>query len=266
MNSCKNKLLMIFSAILVLVFSITLITNADNIAESIQAYRGVKVLYNGQELKADKQPYIINSTTYVPLRMLMDNFGKDISYDSSANRVIIKDKENANEISLNKKIDELNKKIDTLQSENNKLQSENDTLKSKNTALTTENTKLSNKIAALEEDDDELVEIEDDLYDDYGDAGEDYFEDENLDVSISLDGDEDDLEFEIYIDFSDSDDNDDLTEVSSTDIKSLMKAIYEDIEDYIEDTDYEDAEITGTIEDDSDNNVEYDGSTFDFSW
>lgn len=272
--TCWKKRLSVFLVVtLVLTFSIISVANADSIAEKVQAFMGVKVLYNGKELTAEKQPYIINDTTYVPLRMLMDNFGKDISYDSATNKVIIKDKENTDETSLNKKINELIAINTLLQNERNKLKAENTTLKSQNAALKTENNTLSaqnitlkNRVAALENEDDELIEIEDDLYDDYEDAGDDYFNDDDILFSVVLYGDDDDLEFEVYLDFDDSDENDDMTDLSITYIKNLMRALYEDVEDYIEDTDYEDADITGIIEDDEDNEVEYDGSTFDFDW
>ncbi|MEA4847173.1 MAG: stalk domain-containing protein [Clostridiaceae bacterium] len=254
----KRKLSVALVVTIVFALEIMSVANADNIAEKVQAYMGVKVQYNGQELAAEKQPYIINDTTYVPLRMLMDNFGKDISYDQSSNKVIIKDKESTNEKTLKKTIEELNTKVA-------ELSKENAALKSENTALTTKNTSLTKRIAALEDDDEELTDIEDELYEDYEDAGDDYFGDDDIVVYISIDGDEDDLEFEIYLDFDDSNENEDLTDLSTSYIKSLLRAVYTDIEEYIEDTDYEDADITGVLVDD-DYEVEYDGSSFDYSW
>jgi len=61
------------------------------ILNNVKAYSGVKIVYNGNELTADKSPYIINDTTYIPLRMLMENFGKNVFWDSINYRVVIID-------------------------------------------------------------------------------------------------------------------------------------------------------------------------------
>lgn len=257
MTGWKKRLSLIL--VVTMVFSVCVFSaaNADTgrVSENVQAYRGVSVQYNGQLLTADQQPYIINNVTYVPLRLLMNNFGKDISYDNSANKVIIKDKTSADAAT-----------IADLKAQIAKLEKENAELKSENASLTTKNTSLTNRIAALEDDDNELTDMEDDLMDDYEDAGDDYFDDKDIEVDISVDGDEDDVEFEISLDFSDSDKYDDLTDVSTSNFKSLMKAVYSDMEEMIEDTDYEDADITGYIEDDSDYEVKYNGSTFSYDF
>lgn len=254
MTVWKKRLSLILAVTMVFSLCILSAANADTdrVSENVQAYRGVRVQYNGQLLTAEQQPYIINNVTYVPLRLLMNNFGKDISYDNAANKVVIKDKISADAAT----IANLKEKIA-------KLEKENSTLKTENASLTTKNTSLANRIAALEDDDYELTNMEDELMDDYEDAGDDYFNDYDIEVDITVDGDEDDIEFEIFLDFSDSNRFDDLTDVSTTNFKSLMKAVYSDVEQLIEDTDYEDADITGYIIDDNDYEVSYNGSTFD---
>lgn len=257
MTGWKKRLSLVLAVTLVFSLCILSAANADTgrVSENVLVYRGVSVQYNGHVLTADQQPYIINNVTYVPLRLLMNNFGKDISYDNAANKVVIKDKpavDTSTIADLKEQIAELEK--------------ENAALKKENASLTTKNTSLTNRIAALEDDDNELTDIEDDLMDDYEDAGDDYFNDDDIEVDISVDGDEDDIEFEISLDFSDSDNYDDLTDVSTANFKSLMKAVFSDVEKMIEDTDYEDADITGYVIDDNDYEVEYNGSTFSYDF
>jgi hypothetical protein len=151
MTGWKKRLSLILTVTLIVSLCILSAANADTgrVSENVQAYRGVSVQYNGQFLTADQQPYIINNVTYVPLRLLMNNFGKDISYDNAANKVVIKDKTSADAAT----IADLKEKIA-------KLEKENSALKTENASLTSKNTTLSNRIAALEDDDDELTDME----------------------------------------------------------------------------------------------------------
>jgi hypothetical protein len=264
----KKRLAVIIAAALVFTASIVSAVDADSVGEKIQAYLGVRIQYNGKELISEKQPYIKDDTTYVPLRLLMDNFDKAISYDTELKKVIIKDRESSAETELYSKIAAMESQITKLHNENIALKSANETLVAENKELTSKNASLSNRIYALEYVDAELTDIVDELFYDYENAGETYLGDEEILFSITLDGDADEVEFEVYLDFSNSDDNDDMEDISITYIKKLMKAIYNDLADALEDSDhFEDAGINGIIIDDSDNVVEYDGKSFDpTSW
>jgi len=117
-------------------------------------------------------------------------------------------------------------------------------------------------------DDTSVSDIEDTLNDYFGDAGDDYFGDDGIDVTTSLDGDEDDLAYTIKLDFDDADDYDDLTEVSTTNIETFLNAVNSRINTEIDDTDYEDADITGKLVDNDDSSyyVKYNGSSYTYSW
>ncbi|HYE83803.1 MAG TPA: stalk domain-containing protein [Clostridia bacterium] len=259
MTGFKKRLLPVIVILIVIAAATIPTAYADNVPETVQAYPGVKIIYNGQELTDEKQPYIIDSSTYVPLRMLMNSFGKEISYDSTMNMVIINNKVNAEEESLTIRINELNAKVSSLQNENSKLKTENAALKSENTALT-------NKVSAFEYDYNVLIDMEDELTDEYEDAGEDYLDDKEIIVTITLDGDDEALKLFVTLDFDGSDDNDDLTELTKSGIKRLLNDVIDSLKDLIEDTVYEDADITGLVEDEDDNTLKYDGSTYDYSW
>ena len=117
-------------------------------------------------------------------------------------------------------------------------------------------------------EDSDISNIESTLNDYFDNAGYDYFDDSEIEISISLDGDEDDFVYDIEMDFSDSSDYDDLTDLSTSDIKSFLNAVKTKITREIDWTDYEDADIIGRLvdNDNSDYFVKYDGSSYNFSW
>jgi hypothetical protein len=86
------------------------------------------------------------------------------------------------------------------------------------------------------DDDEDLGDLEESLDDEY----HNYFED--IELTINLDGDEDNITFYVEIDYDEySDEWDALT---NSEIKEFMKDIYSDIED-----EFEDADIKGRVYD-----------------
>jgi len=256
MASFYKKVLLGLGVMLVLIMGLAANTYAALTPQWVEAYQGAKIVYNGKELTGTAQPYIVNSTTLVPLRMLMDSFGKNVVWDSVNFRVVIADgtstaaggDKDAQITALQNKVAELQNTIDTLNS----------------------------KISDLEDDDSDsdsdsdisVSDIEDDLIDAFEDAGEDYFDDDNIVVSIELSGDDDELEYTIEINFEDADDYDDLKDVSESDIKSFLNAVKSEINSEINDTDYDDADIVGELIDDDNSNyyVEYEDGSYTYSW
>ncbi|KPU46195.1 hypothetical protein OXPF_03050 [Oxobacter pfennigii] len=95
---------------------------------------------------------------------------------------------------------------------------------------------------------------------------------DDIGVSITLSGNKTGLSYKIYLDFDDADDFEKLTDfdtnTSKKRIEDLMAAVEDKIRDEIEDTDYENAKITGRAEDADNKNyyVTYDGKTYKYSW
>lgn len=267
----RKGTLFALTVMLIFVFSILSVTYADNLVQTLKGYTGVRIIYNNQELIDERQPYIINDSVYVPVRMLMENFDKSINYEPSTNRVIIKDRVDttgsAQINELNSTISSLRGQIAKLQSENAALTSKNDSLTAENKTLTTKISTLNNRVSALNDVDDELNDIENEIQDDFDDAGDDYLNDNDAIVSISVSGDEDDVELEVFLDLSDADHNE-MTDYSYTNVKNLLKAIYDDLEKELNRSDdYDKADIDSSIEDEEGNELEYNGSTFDpISW
>lgn len=246
MTKRKRTTLLALAIVTVLLLSLgTAVSAASNVL-NVKAYTGAKILYNGQQLTGDTQPLIINDTTYVPIRMLMNNFGKAIAWDGTNMQVIITNgtaeaEKEAQLINLQKKNAELEKTIQT----------------------------LNDKIKQLEDDEDiSLSDIKETLADYFEDAGDDYLDDDDLTFTFSVSGDEDDISYTIKADFDDSREYDDLTDCSTSKIKSFMNAVKSKINSEIDGTDFEDADITGKLvnSDDSGEYVKYNGSSYTYSW
>jgi len=246
MTKTKRVTMLILAAVTLLVFGATAVYGAN--ALTVKAYPGVTIFYNGKQLTDDQQPLIINDYTYVPLRMVMENFGKSITWDGATQRVLISDS-----------LEEAQRQADliNLQNENKKLQATIDQL---NATIAD----LQNKRAG----DADLDEIEDILNDYFGDAGYDYFSDKYLSFTITLSGDEDDIAYLVRVDCRDSSKYDDIRDLSKTKVEDFLDDLEAKLLKEIDRTDYEDADITGEMVD-SDNSryyVKYNGRTYSYSW
>jgi hypothetical protein len=78
------------------VFGIVLTTIAmvgmSSFAEmkSIDAfYNGIKILVNGNEIKTDSEPFILNGRTYVPIRFVAEALNMEVKWNESKNQVEI---------------------------------------------------------------------------------------------------------------------------------------------------------------------------------
>lgn len=245
MTKTKKITMLILVALTLLVFGATAVYGANVL--TVKAYPGVTILYNGKQLTDAQQPLIINDYTYVPLRMVMENFGKTVAWDAANRQVII-----TNSVAeAQKEVDLIN-----LQNENKKLQATID--------------QLNATIADLRErgGDADLDDIEDHLSDYFEEAGYDYFSDDDLVFSFKLSGDEDDIEYDIEADFDDSRKYDDLRDLKTSAIEDFLEDVEAEILDEIYRTDYEDADVTGELTD-RDNSryyVKYNGRSYSYSW
>jgi cell division protein FtsB len=246
MTKSKKITMLILVALTLMVFSVSAVYGAS--ALNVKAYPGVTILYNGKQLTDAQQPLIINDYTYVPLRMVMENFGKTVAWNAASQQVLI-----TNSVAESQKeVDLIN-----LQNENKKLQATIDQL---NATIAD----LQNKRTG----DADLDDIEDNLNDYFEDAGYDYFKDDDLVFSINLSGDEDEIEYDIEVDCGDSTKYDDLRDLSTSKIEDFLEDVEAEIQDEVDGTDYEDAKITGELVDSDYSRyyVKYNGRTYSFSW
>ncbi|WFA08568.1 stalk domain-containing protein [Tissierella sp. Yu-01] len=78
--------------VLVLVLSFASTTYADSHKNLRAHYKGIKIFRNDNMMKIDMEPFIIDGTTYVPLRSLAELLDKEVNWDGKNFKIHIKDK------------------------------------------------------------------------------------------------------------------------------------------------------------------------------
>ncbi len=213
---------LILTLIVALVFAaVVLPASALGTAKSILATYGVQIDYNGRILTGSPAPFIVNGSTYVPLRMLMETFGdKNITWDAASQKVMISSRLGPMDNMYMQQITLQNLEITNLQTQNKQLAAENAKLKN-----------AQNDVDYIEG---ELEDLSDDLtklYEDY----------DGKDFTLTVTGNE--QRIELVVD-ADEHDWDNFTEAEQED---FMEAVCDDIWE-----DFSKAVITGFIEDNSD--------------
>ncbi len=176
----KRRLALITLALLIVASLAAPATLAASTEKTLKANYGIQILYNNQVLTSTNQPFIVDGITYVPLRMLMDAFGdKQIAWDNTARKVLISSGVSQMETTYMQQITSRNAQITELQNK-----------------VKTLETQLATQQASANDVD--LDDLEDALNDDYEDF-------EDLDIAITLSGDEDKVTVKIAIDDTDWD-------------------------------------------------------------
>ncbi|HHW38485.1 MAG TPA: copper amine oxidase N-terminal domain-containing protein [Bacillales bacterium] len=192
--------------------------DASEAKKKIEAqYQNIKIVNNGLSVTADPatEPFIVNGTTYIPLRMMGELYDKKVTWDGATHTISVTD--NAPQInqsvvtSLTAQLAEKNAKIAQLQAELDKVKAE----QSKKTYT------------------DNLGDLEDKLNDDYYK----YFKDLR-DVDITLSGDK--RKVSVRIDVNSKDWNN----LSSSKQTNFLQDIVDDII-----YKFKEADVTGTIKD-----------------
>ncbi|WP_139492174.1 stalk domain-containing protein [Brevibacillus dissolubilis] len=194
-------------------------TDAAVATKNVQVkYNNVKVMYNGGLVSTDIEPFLINGTTYIPVRMMAGVFNKDVAWDGTTSTVKVNDK-------VDTRIANLESQIAALKAE----------IANKDSKIRS----LEDEIADYEEDEDDndyeddIDDLEDDLNDSYSDYAD-------LEWSIYVSGDEDDIDVEIEIDLDEYED--DFEDLDTSDIEELVESVTEDVWDV-----FEDADVHGVI-------------------
>lgn len=214
MKNLVNKKVLLPVLAVILALSVATAGYAVGTSQWLQAwFMNIKIKVNGQEVAMDKAPFIVNGTTYVSVRSMANIFNKNIEWDGTNYIVSITDKPDA-------------------------------TLSSLKTQLILKDHEIAGLRKQIEDLQDELDSRENDMEDLEDDLNDDYDEYEDIEFEITLSGDEDEITVIIEVDLDDfGDEWDDLT---SSDIKSYLQDICDDILDV-----FEDAEIDGYFRDSS---------------
>jgi hypothetical protein len=235
----KKKSIILLSALMLAAF-IPAKTDAAVTTKTVQAmYNNIKIMYNNTLVPTDIEPFIINGTTYIPVRMMAGVFNKNVTWDGTTYTVGITDKEDPRIAALQAEIAQKDAKIKDLEDQ-----------------LEEEISKNNNS----DDIDERLSDLEDNLNYDYGDY-------KGLNWNISLSGDEDDIDVEIEVDLDEYED--DYNDLTTSEKERLVEDICNDIWDEFEDADisgsiidsYEDEELHDFYGDASSGDIEFDGDT-----
>lgn len=88
----KKEIKIFISGVLLttLLMSSIATVSAKSGTETIKAtYNNIKMYVNGKEISSTVEPFQINGTTYVPLRVVSESLGVDVNWDGSTNSIYL---------------------------------------------------------------------------------------------------------------------------------------------------------------------------------
>lgn len=219
----NKKVVFLVTAMLVISFSLGSVAFAADNFQNLRAWFGdIKIFTNNQQVQLSAKPFIVDGTTYVPLRAVSDIFNKDIYWDGVNYRIDINDKPtlpDENIFYLTQQLVERQTKITELEKKVAELE-----------AKLEENKNTSNS---------SISELEKFLNKEFG-----TYKRVNFDIDLSQSKDK--ITVSIYVDLSKQSSR--WNDLSSSDIKDLLQDITDEIL-----YDFKNADVTGTIEDSSKN-------------
>lgn len=93
----KRLLTMLLSASLVASLSGAALAATDTRAAEL-AFRDIKITLNGKAIKTSAEPFIIDGTTYLPVRAVADALGLDVGWDGDTHTVILAEKQDERQV------------------------------------------------------------------------------------------------------------------------------------------------------------------------
>lgn len=210
----RKKGLTIITFLLVSMLLVSTAFAAQPVAKSIKAYfRGIKLKANNKVFSdKEREPFIYNSTVYVPIRMVSEALGKSVHWDPNQNMVIISDSQ-----------EDVDK--------DNKIR----LLESRNQFLEFRVAELEKALVEDSEDDYDIDDFEDWLYDEY---------DEWRDIKFDFKAKERSKnKIKLTIEFDKRKYRDEWDDLSERNIERWLEDIYDYVKDEFSD------KFEGTIED-----------------
>lgn len=99
------KKLAVVIAIIILTLSLATTGFAANTMKTLQAYyRNITIFRNGNQASFTHEPFIVDGTTYVPVRDMSELLGKTVSFNPQTYRIDITDVADANTVMLQTKV------------------------------------------------------------------------------------------------------------------------------------------------------------------
>lgn len=209
-----KKLLLITLAALLILGCMVPTGFASGVSKMLEAwYMNIKIISNGQQVHTEIEPFIVDGTTYVPVRMMANIFNKNIEWDPVNYIITVTDKPGSDLNYLNMQLIMKDNEIKYLE----------------------------DKIKRLEEKEKDSGSDIDDLEDDLND---DYDEYKGVDFEITLKESRGDIE--VIIEFSLKRDRTGWNKLTTKNIESYLQDICDDILD-----EFPKADIEGYFKDNS---------------
>jgi len=87
-----KKIALIILAVALFLTSVSIILASSGNKTITITYRNISIYINGAKKLPSNEPFIYNSSTYVPLRFVSEALDKEVKWDGIANRIDINDK------------------------------------------------------------------------------------------------------------------------------------------------------------------------------
>jgi len=87
-----KKIVLIILAVALFLTSVGIILASSGNKTITITYRNISIYINGTKKVPDDEPFIYNSSTYVPLRFVSEALDKEVKWDGTTNRIDINDK------------------------------------------------------------------------------------------------------------------------------------------------------------------------------
>lgn len=191
------------------------VVNAANYTKTLNAtYRNIGVTYNGVSKTLSAEPFLVDGSTYVPLRAVSEVMGADVNWNGSTNTVTITN--NAGDTtSLQQQLASANYQVTTLQRELETVKAELDTYKNSNNSSNTGSTSGTDITTA------ELTATEKYLSDTYAD----YFDDVYFDFDLAKKG----SRLQLTLSYSDSSDEKAFNKLRESKVTDMLQDICDDV-------------------------------------
>lgn len=224
MNNSKKRLIALATSAAFCFSTATAIYAAPTTKTLKALFNGIKISYNGQIKTDEKEPFIVDNTTYVPLRLVAELVGKNVTWDGVNKQIAITDNgpstsDQAQQIStLTAQLAQKSFEIAQLKQEKAALEQQIKTLQENQKNTTTDLSKLEEQLI------------------------KDYEEYKNIEFDIQLSGNKDKITLKIKVDLDDFARA--WSKLSQKDIEKYIQDICDDIWDS-----FKDAKIEGYIYD-----------------
>lgn len=88
----KKKIISLLAATTILVGAFGFSSYGASVSKTLQAYYGTsRIIIDGQDVTQKIDPFIVNGTTYIPLRVVAETFNKNVKWDSTTATATITD-------------------------------------------------------------------------------------------------------------------------------------------------------------------------------